>query len=75
MLKFYSAVNQSKERIVRANAHIFTGMNAGTTLPHQNIAGNYSLTVRLFDAKTFGFAVTAVFRRTNALFYVQKTAS
>lgn len=66
-LELNSAVGKSEQGVVRSDADIHAGMNVGTALSDNNIAGNNYLTVSLLNAKTLGFAVPTVFGRTNAL--------
>ena len=72
MLKLDLTVNQCEKRIVRADADIVAGVNARAALSDNNVAGGHSLTVCLLDAETLRLAVTAVLRRTYALFMSEK---
>ena len=57
----YSAVD-------RMDADAFAREDRGTALSDDDIAGNDIRAVSLLDAEALRFAVTAVLRRTNALF-------
>ena len=53
------AVNQGKEGIVLAHAHVVTGVNARAPLPHQYSAGIYLLTSVYLDSQPLGLAISA----------------
>lgn len=61
MLKFHLAVDQGKQRIIGTSADIIARMNVSSALLHQNVSGQYKLTVRALYAETFRLGVTAVF--------------
>ncbi len=66
--KFDSSVNQSEKCIIAADAYVFTGMDMGSTLTNQNVAGQNCLTVSTLYAQSLGLGITAVLGRTYALF-------
>ena len=68
LLELYLAVDQSEESIVLADADIVAGMNGGSSLSDDDVAGSNSLTVSLLDTESFSFAVTTVLCRTDTLF-------
>ena len=53
--KLYNPVALGKQCMVSATTDILAGMKTGTTLPYQNISGNYGLTTKAFHAKSFRF--------------------
>jgi len=68
VLELNSAVNKSEESVVRADTNVSTGMNLGSALSYENVAGNNCLTVSSLNAKTLGLGITTVLSRTYALF-------
>ena len=60
-------VSLSEQGVIRADAHVGTGMNVGTTLTHQDVAGQNKLTVGTLNAQALGLGVTAVLGGANAL--------
>ena len=68
VLEFHLAVYKSVKCVVRTDTDIHTGMNVRSALSDNDITGDNRLSVRLFDSKALGFAVTTVLCRTDALF-------
>ena len=68
MLKLYSAIDESKERVVLTNTNVFACANCGASLSYDNVTGNNLFAAELLYTETLGFAVTAVLGRTNTLF-------
>lgn len=67
VLELYNTVDKSEEGVVSADADIVAGMNCGSSLSDDYVAGLYSLSVGLLNAETLCFAVASVLGRTNAL--------
>jgi len=59
---------ESEKGIVRTDAHIEAGMNAGAALAHENASSRDHLAVKPLDAEHLRVAVAAVARRANAFF-------
>ena len=72
VLKLDLTVNQSKQRIIGTAADIVAGMNMGSSLTDDDIAGGYGLTISGLNAKALGFAVTAVLGGTDTFFMSEK---
>jgi len=72
VLKAHDAVYLCKQGIIAADANVNTGMNLGASLANQDVAGEYELTVSTLRAKTLGFAIATVTRRTKALLMSEK---
>ena len=51
-LEAHTAIHQSKQGIVAADAHVLTGMDMGAALTHQNVAGQNELTIGALEAET-----------------------
>ena len=66
-LETNDAVRLSEQGVVRADAHVGTGMDVGTTLTDQDVAGQNELTVGTLNAQALGLGVTAVLGGANAL--------
>ena len=49
-----------KESVILAQAYVGAGMEVGTALANQNVAGEDELTISALGAETLGFAVTTV---------------
>ena len=67
VFKLYLTVDESEQSIIGTTAYVVTGMNMSTSLTKDNVAGDYVGTVCLLNAKTLGFAVTAVLSGTYTL--------
>jgi len=63
------AVYLGKQGIIPTQTHVFTGMDFGSQLSHQDIAGFYRFSAKAFDAASLPIAVAAVFR-TAACFFM-----
>jgi len=61
------AVNLCEESVVLTNTHVHTGMEMGTALANQDVAGEDILPVSTLGPETLGFAVTTVTGATDAL--------
>ena len=64
-LKLDVAVDESKQSVVGAAAHILTGMDVGSALLHQNVAGQHELSVgaltpRRLDSESRPFLVEPI---------------
>ena len=68
VLELYLTVDQSKQSVIGATANIVAGMDVGSSLTDDDIAGKYALTVSGLYAQALGFAVTAVLGRTDTFF-------
>ena len=66
-LKTNSAVHLGEQSIVAAAANVHTGVNMGTALTNQNVAGQNVLTISTLGAQTLALGITAVLGGTNAL--------
>lgn len=53
-------VNQSKEGVIPATAHIPAGMKTCTPLTDENTAGAYNLVAVPFDSQPFGVAIPSI---------------
>ena len=62
------AVNQCKQGIIAALAYVDTGMNPGTALTVDDVAGFDELTVSPLCAKALGLGITAVLCGAHSLF-------
>jgi hypothetical protein len=62
------AVDQSKQGVVGAAAHVVTRMDVGASLSDDDVACSYLGTVSGLNAQTLGFTVTAVLGRTYTFF-------
>ena len=67
VLELDLTVDQSEEGVVGAHANIVAGMNSGSSLSDDDIAGDNGLTVGLLNAKSLGLGITTVLGRTHAL--------
>ena len=67
MLKLYASVDKSKESIILTDTNVVTGMDSGSSLSYEDVAGENYLTVSSLNAKALGFAVTTVLGRTDTL--------
>lgn len=67
-LELDDAVNLGVQGIVIADADVVAGMDYGTTLANQNVAGEYELTIGALNAQTLRGRVTAVTRATHTFF-------
>ena len=72
VLELNSPIDQSEKSIIRAEADIQAGGDLSAALTNKNVTGGNKLAVCTLHAKTLGFAITAVFGRTNALFVGKK---
>ena len=66
-LKTDSAVDQSEQGVILADTDVGTGMDVGSSLANQNVAGQNELTVGTLDAQPLGLGVTTVLGGTAAL--------
>ena len=67
LLELNLTVDKSEEGVILTDTNVGTGMDSCSSLSYDNVAGNYCLTVSSLNAKTLGFAITAVLSRTNTL--------
>jgi hypothetical protein len=72
VLELNLTVNQSEQSIIGTTADVNAGMNVGSSLTNDDIAGGYSLSVSGLNAKALGFAVTAVLGGTDTFFMSEK---
>jgi hypothetical protein len=70
--KTENTVNQGKKRIVFAQTHICSGMDVGSALAIENIAGFYELAVRALRAEALGLRIAAVLCGADTLFMSKK---
>ena len=66
--KYYDTVNQSKQRVILAHTHVFTGMMHCTALTFDDVACFCKLTAKNLNAQSFAFRFTAVLRTTYTFF-------
>ena len=59
-LELDGTVNQSKQGVIAADAHVDAGMNVSASLANQNVASQNKLTVCTLDAQALSLGVTAV---------------
>lgn len=59
-LELHDAGNLGEECIIASDSNIQTGMDAGSPLPDQDIAGQNLLAPEPLDPQTLGMAVSAV---------------
>ncbi len=74
-LKFHFPVHLGEQGVVAAAADVDAGMDLGSSLANQDVAGQNELTVRSLDAEALGLAVTAVLSGTDAFFMGKKLQS
>ena len=67
VFKLYLTVDESEQSIIGTTTYVVTGMNMSASLTKDDVAGDYVGTVSLLNAKTLGFAVTAVLSGTYTL--------
>ena len=67
MLKLNSTVDKSEESIILTDTNVVTGMDRGSSLSYEDIAGKYCLTVSSLNTKSLGLTVTTVLGRTDTL--------
>ncbi len=67
VFKLYLTVDESEQSIIRTTTYIVAGMDVSTSLTKNDVAGDNVGTVCLLNAKTLGFAVTAVLSGTYTL--------
>ena len=59
-VKFYDAIDPRKQREVPAHADIFSRVNAGAELPHDDISGPHGLTAKNLHSTSLPLAVAPV---------------
>jgi hypothetical protein len=59
-LELYGAVNQRKQRVVFAHAHVGASVVTGTALTHDDVASDEGLTTEDFNAEALRMRFTAV---------------
>lgn len=57
LLKFYHTVGHGEDRVIFANPDIFSGLNRGTALAHNNLSGARERAVRDFYAQALTVTV------------------
>ena len=62
------AVDESEEGVIRTLADVVAGMDVGSALLHQNVAGQHELSVGALHAKALGFGITAVLGGAHTFF-------
>jgi hypothetical protein len=67
MLKLNATIDECVKSVILAYANVFACANSRSSLSHDDVAGNYCLTVSLLYAKALRLTVTAVLGRTYAL--------
>jgi len=67
VFKLNLTVDESEQSIIGTAANIVAGMDVRTSLTKDDVAGDNVGTVSLLNAKTLGFAVTAVLSGTYTL--------
>ncbi|MPM82894.1 hypothetical protein SDC9_129956 [bioreactor metagenome] len=60
--EFNLTVNQREKSVIIAPSHIGAGMDLGSSLSYQYVAGQHKLSVRSLDTESFRFTIAAVFR-------------
>ena len=68
LLKTKHAVYLGKQGVVFADTDVDAGMDVGTTLANENVAGENELTVSALGAKALGLGVTAVLGGAHTFF-------
>ena len=68
VLETNHTVSECEKGIVLTATYVLTGVDMGSALSDNDIAGNYVCAVCLLNAETLGFAVTTVLGRTDTLF-------
>ena len=68
VLELNSSIDKREKSIVSSDTYVLTGVDFSSTLSYENIACDNCLSVSLLNAKALRLGITAVFRRTNALF-------
>uniref|UniRef100_A0A0N4ZIQ5 GGDEF domain-containing protein n=1 Tax=Parastrongyloides trichosuri TaxID=131310 RepID=A0A0N4ZIQ5_PARTI len=63
--EFHSAGRGGEQRVVAAKADVFTGVEGGAALTHEDVAGQNLLAAVLLHAKALGMGVATVTRRTT----------
>ena len=58
----------SVQGIVAADAHVHAGVNVGTALANQNVAGQNVLTIRTLGTQALGLGITAVLGGAHTFF-------
>ena len=48
------SVDEGEQGVILAHAHIVTRVELGSTLTHQNVAGDHTLAAKLFDSTVLG---------------------
>ena len=66
-LELDGTVNQSEQGVILADTNVDTGMDVGTSLANQNVAGQNKLPVSTLDAQALCLGITAVLGGTAAL--------
>ena len=72
VFKFNLTVDESEQGIVLTDTYVIAGMDMGSALSDDDVAGNDGLTVCLLHAKAFGLTVSAVLGRADSLFMCKK---
>jgi hypothetical protein len=67
VFKLYFTVDESEQGIIGTAANIVAGMDVSASLTKNDVASDNVGTVSLLNAKTLGFAVTAVLSGTYTL--------
>ena len=71
-IKHNLSLCKSKESVVGTDSNVGTGMNLGSSLSYEDVTCDNVLATELLNAKTLGFAVTAVLSGTNTFFMCKK---
>ena len=58
-----TAVNQGENRMIASQAHVLSGVPLGSALPDNYIAGNDSLSSKLFNSQSLAAGVASVLDR------------
>ena len=66
LAELHRTVDHSEQGVVFADTHVLTGVVLGTTLTHDNVAGDDVLTTEYFHAETLGMRFTTVVGATYA---------
>ena len=66
--KLDHAVDEREERVVAADTDVVAGMNRGTSLTNENVAGKDELSVAALYSQTLSVGISAVLGRAAALF-------
>ena len=71
-LELDGAVNQSKQGVIAADAHVHAGMDVSAALTNKDVASQRELTVSTLGSKALAFAVATVTGGAHTFFMGEK---